>query len=59
MLDAGSGSQRLVQAELGGEVVLRCDYELGGDSLYSIKWYREQTEFYRYLPRGIIKQCQL
>ena len=57
VLDAGSESPRLVRAEIGGKVVLGCDYELGGDSLYSIKWYREQTEFYRYLPRGTIKQC--
>ncbi len=26
---------------------LRCNYELGGESLYSVKWYKDGSEFYR------------
>ena len=31
---------------------LECDYKLEGDTLYSLKWYRDDKEFYRYIPRG-------
>jgi len=37
-------------AELGGDLSLVCNYELEGDELYSIKWYRDEQEFYRYQP---------
>ncbi|CAG9560278.1 unnamed protein product [Danaus chrysippus] len=30
---------------------LDCDYELGDDTLYSVKWYRDNEEFYRYMPK--------
>jgi len=30
---------------------LECDYSLAGENLYSIKWYKDQQEFYRYLPK--------
>ena len=30
---------------------LWCEYDLGGEPLYSIKWYKDQEEFYRYLPK--------
>jgi len=36
--------------ELGGDLLLECNYELGEDSLHSIKWYRDDNEFYRYRP---------
>ena len=36
--------------ERGREVVLRCDYDLEGAPLYSLKWYRGNYEFYRYSP---------
>ena len=36
--------------ERGREVVLRCDYDLEGAPLYSLKWYRGFYEFYRYSP---------
>ena len=32
-----------------GRASLTCNYELGNDKLYSVKWYRDGSEFYRYL----------
>ena len=26
---------------------LRCNYHLGKDKLYSVKWYKDSSEFYR------------
>ena len=34
----------------GQDAQLHCDYNLEGDKLYSIKWYRNGHEFYRYIP---------
>lgn len=36
----------------GETAVLHCDYDLGGDALYAVKWYKEHEEFYRYVPRA-------
>jgi len=44
------GSEFL-QAEVGRDVSLICNYQMMGDSLYSIKWYRDDKEFFRYIPR--------
>lgn len=35
----------------GGRATLRCSYDLEGASLYSIRWYRNQEEFYRFVPK--------
>lgn len=35
----------------GHSVTLGCDYDLEGALLYSVKWYRENREFYRYVPK--------
>lgn len=35
---------------LGESVELTCGYELEGDNLYSVKWYKNAVEFYRYVP---------
>ncbi|XP_022919483.1 uncharacterized protein [Onthophagus taurus] len=32
------------------DTILHCTYDLEGASLYSVKWYRGQREFYRYTP---------
>ena len=29
------------------------DDQVMGDSLYSIKWYRDDSEFFRYIPKGL------
>lgn len=35
----------------GENALLQCDYELGNDALYSVKWYKEHEEFYSFLPK--------
>ncbi|XP_050737154.1 uncharacterized protein LOC127008797, partial [Eriocheir sinensis] len=35
---------------VGEPVELDCNFDLEGDTLYSITWYRGQAEFYRYIP---------
>lgn len=34
----------------GEAVQLRCEYDLENAELYSVKWYKNNVEFYRYLP---------
>ena len=35
----------------GDEVRLRCNYNSeDGSALYSLKWYKDNKEFYRYVP---------
>lgn len=36
--------------ERGKNTVLRCLYDLEGDVLYQIKWYKGQNEFFRFTP---------
>ena len=36
----------------GSDVVLECDYDLEGADLYSVKWYKNGLEFYRYAYLG-------
>lgn len=35
----------------GESATLQCIYNMEGDSLYSIKWYKGKREFYRYTPK--------
>jgi len=36
---------------LQGEMaLLHCQYELQNDRLYSVTWYKDHEEFYRYVP---------
>lgn len=37
----------------GGSCMLECTYDLEGDLLYSVKWFRGKTEFYRFVPKEI------
>ncbi|CAL1270743.1 unnamed protein product [Larinioides sclopetarius] len=34
----------------GDPIWLDCGYDLEGDELYSVKWYKDNVEFYRFLP---------
>ncbi|XP_054265293.1 uncharacterized protein LOC128988109 isoform X1 [Macrosteles quadrilineatus] len=34
----------------GDSVLLHCHYDLEGDPLYALKWYKGRAEFYRYTP---------
>lgn len=50
---------RLVEVRIPNYVVkgsaaqLECLYDLDGESLYSVKWYKDGNEFYRYVPRDM------
>ena len=35
---------------VGENVKLICRFEMEGDTLYSVKWYRNEQEFYRFVP---------
>ncbi|XP_076371721.1 uncharacterized protein LOC143257214 isoform X2 [Tachypleus tridentatus] len=35
----------------GREAQLICSYDLEGEKLYSVKWYRDDMEFFRFVPR--------
>ncbi|BES93342.1 Hypothetical protein NTJ_06151 [Nesidiocoris tenuis] len=37
----------------GDDAVLRCLFDLNGDALYSVKWYKGSRELFRYMPREI------
>lgn len=32
---------------------LECHYDMDGEDLYSVKWYKDGHEFYRYVPRNM------
>ena len=55
-LIAGSGSLDLTglvvpkQLILGQSTSLECKYDLEGSKLYSVKWYKNGEEFYRFMP---------
>lgn len=58
--DSISGTQgvRLTRMDVPSAVVvgdsiwLNCSYDLEEDQLYSIKWYKNNYEFYRFLENG-------
>ncbi|GIY67827.1 uncharacterized protein CDAR_308571 [Caerostris darwini] len=37
-------------AVTGDSVLLRCVYELANEKLYAVKWYKDEREFFRYVP---------
>lgn len=38
---------------LRGEMaLLQCQYDLENDRLYSVTWYKDHEEFYRYVPKS-------
>ncbi|XP_050497978.1 uncharacterized protein LOC114337066 isoform X1 [Diabrotica virgifera virgifera] len=36
----------------GETAMLQCDFDLGNDTLYAVKWYKEHEEFYRFVPKS-------
>ncbi|CAH1960110.1 unnamed protein product [Acanthoscelides obtectus] len=40
-----------IAVRVGHSVTLCCEYDLEGAALYSVKWYRDEDEFYRYVPK--------
>lgn len=34
----------------GSDATLACHYSLEGDTLYSLKWYKGDSQFYQYIP---------
>ena len=41
--------------QTGESADLTCSFNLGGDDLYSVKWYKGRHEFYRYMPNEMPK----
>ncbi|EEB14080.1 beat protein, putative [Pediculus humanus corporis] len=35
----------------GETAVFMCDFDLEGDLLYTVKWYKGRSEFFRYTPK--------
>lgn len=42
--------------EVGQSVELLCQFELQGEKLYTVSWYKDFNELYRFVPRGSPKQ---
>lgn len=40
-------------ARIMDTVTLQCKYDLEGDDLYTVKWYKGTKEFYRYIPKEL------
>ncbi|KAK9680490.1 hypothetical protein QE152_g39053 [Popillia japonica] len=36
----------------GDMALLQCDYNLGNDNLYAVKWYKDNEEFFKFLPKA-------
>jgi hypothetical protein len=36
--------------DISHPVTLSCEFDLQGGSLYSVKWYKDENEFFRYMP---------
>lgn len=34
------------------EITLDCNYDMGGEELNSVKWYKDEEEFFRFIPHG-------
>ena len=49
------GDREGLRAEVGHDLSISCDCRMSDTretSLYSIKWYRDDREFFRYIPTG-------
>lgn len=58
-LSTGVGGLRDVAVKVpvavspGDTVTLQCSYDLEGDPLYTVKWYKGRQEFFRYVPKEL------
>ena len=43
----------------GDQVEMRCQYALASYELYSIKWYKDDDEFFRFIPSEIPSKYEL
>lgn len=34
------------------DLQIHCQFDMGGEELYAVKWYKDDHEFYRYAPTG-------
>ena len=49
------GDRGGLRAEVGHDISISCDCRMSDAreaGLYSIKWYRDDREFFRYIPTG-------
>ncbi|XP_034195108.1 uncharacterized protein LOC117611268 [Osmia lignaria lignaria] len=59
MLHSGILALRMTALQIPQHVVLnetvrmQCNFNLDNEVLYSVKWYKDGHEFYRYLPRDV------
>lgn len=44
--------------DLHQAAILTCNFDLGEGKLYSIKWYKDEFEFFRYMPDNKPAQIQ-
>ena len=62
ILSSGCDGLKIIDAgipvyKLRGEAAeLSCTYDLEGETLYSVKWYKDDEEFYRYMPGNLPEQ---
>ncbi|RWS22587.1 cell adhesion molecule 2-like protein, partial [Leptotrombidium deliense] len=42
----------------GSSISLHCDFDLESASLYSVKWYKNNVEFYRFMILGINQKAE-
>ncbi|CAL1275894.1 unnamed protein product [Larinioides sclopetarius] len=57
LIASGSSGLKLMSLDVptavmqGDSIWLNCTLDLESDDLYSVKWYKDDVEFYRHLPR--------
>ncbi|CAG9860915.1 unnamed protein product [Phyllotreta striolata] len=53
-----SGALRLTSmsapniADVRDKMELDCHFDMGNEELYAVKWYKDDQEFFRYMPKG-------